>query len=107
MFSNRKLSVKNLDCIFTRKVYLLDQGVVIKCELYSKVGYPAALGPVVGDAEGGEVQQVHGLVLAPLPSSLVTSYHLGHHVDYGQAEDPTHPLSPVLQILPQAGPLTQ
>ena len=30
-----------------------------------------------------------------------------HHVVYGQAEDPAHPLNHVLQLLPQAGPLTE
>ena len=49
---------------------LLDQGIASIGELYSKLAYPAAIGPGVGDGE--EQQQVHGLVLAPLSSSLVT-----------------------------------
>ena len=53
---------------------LLDQGVASIGELYSKVAYPA--GPGVGDGE--EQQQVHGLVLAPFPSSLINGNHLHH-----------------------------
>ena len=72
-------------------MWILDQGIDIVGELYSKVGCPAALGPRVGDAKGGEV---HGLVLAPFPSSLINGNHLHHQ---GQLDN-VHRVAVVTQV---------
>ena len=89
---------EQLHHLVTQGVNLLDQGIVIVSELYPKVVCPAALGPGVGDVEGGEVQQVHGLVLAPFPSSLINGHHLHHQ---GQLDDVPR-LSVVTHVLKSA-----